>query len=147
MSNKQNAFEQNKNTTKENRKPSGLSLLAVHLVIWLAAVLYSWIFMDPGDALGYSIVVFWLLLPIATFVLSVMLGKRDAWGKYKWLSAIYFGIMLMLAEYMTFSLANMLAFPKFNMPAFELFFIGAVISLIGLAIGAVVHAIQFRRAK
>ena len=53
----------------------------------------------------------------------------------------------MLADYMTFCLANMLANQRFRMPMFELFFIGAIISLIGLAIGAAVHAVQSKRGK
>ncbi|MDO5784063.1 MAG: hypothetical protein Q4P20_03250 [Eubacteriales bacterium] len=145
MSNKQNVFEQNKNMTKENRKFSGLSLFAVYFVIWLVAVLYFWIFMDPGDGIGYSLLVFYLALPLATFILSILIGKHDIWGGYKWFSAIYFGVMFMLAEYMTSSLGNMLAYQKINMPMFELFFIGAVISLIGLAIGTAIHVFQSKR--
>lgn len=147
MSNKQNAFEQNKNMMKENRTFSGLSLFAAYFLIWLAAVLYAWCFLDPGDALGYSLIVFYLALPVATFILSIMIGKRDSWGKYRWVSAIFFGVMYMLADYMTFCLANMLANQRFRMPMFELFFIGAIISLIGLAIGAAVHAVQSKRGK
>lgn len=147
MSNKQNAFEQNENMTKEKRKLSGLPLFAVYFVIWLAAVLYFWTFMDPGDGIGYSLLVFYLALPLATLILSIMIGKRDIWGGYKWLSALYFGVMYLLADYMTFRLANMLANQRFRMPTFELFFVGAIISLIGLAIGVAVHAIQSRRSE
>lgn len=131
----------------KKRKFSGLSLFAVYFVIWLAAVLYAWCLLDPGDGIGYSLLVFYLTLPLATLILSIIIGKRDIWGGYKWLSVIYFGVMYLLAEYMTSRLANMLLSQRFRMPMFELFFIGAIISLIGLAIGAAVYAIQSRRAK
>lgn len=147
MSNKQNAFERNTAMAKPNHDGSNRTALAVYLVIWLIAILYFWIFMDHGDALGYGLVVFWFLLPVTTLILSVWIGKRGSWGKYRWVSAIFFGVMYMLADYMTFCLANMLANQRFRMPMFELFFIGAIISLIGLAIGAAVHAVQSKRGK
>jgi len=45
----------------------------------------------------------------------------------------------MLAEYATFSTANMITFDKINAPSFEMFLVGAVISAIGLGIGAIVN--------
>lgn len=41
----------------------------------------------------------------------------------------------MLADFLTFRLANMLAFDKINLPQWDLFFIGAAISALGLLIG------------
>ena len=57
-------------------------------------------------------------------------------------SAIIFGIMYMLAEYATFSAANMASFDNFNMPELGMLFAGAVISLAGLAIGAGIHRVK-----
>lgn len=147
MSNKPNDFERNTAMAKPDHDGSNRTALAVYFAIWLVAVLYFWIFMDSGDALGYSIVVFGLILPVTTLILSLWIGKRGSWGKYRWISVIFFGVMYLITEYITFSLANMLSNQRLNMPAFELFFVGAVISLIGLAIGAAVHAIQSRRAE
>ena len=39
------------------------------------------------------------------------------------------------ADFLTFRLANMLAFDKINLPQWDLFFIGAAISALGLLIG------------
>jgi len=43
--------------------------------------------------------------------------------------------LYMLADFLTFRLANMLAFDKINLPQWDLFFIGAAISALGLLIG------------
>ena len=43
--------------------------------------------------------------------------------------------MYMLAEYATFSAANMATFEKVNMPQFSMIFVGAMISIVGLGIG------------
>ena len=75
------------------------------------------------------------------------MGKNHHLGKGKWLTPIAFGAMHMLAEYATFSVRNMIAFAKINMPRFELILIGAVISGIGLGIGGLAHHIQSNRKK
>jgi hypothetical protein len=41
----------------------------------------------------------WVLLPVTTLVLSVLIGRNDYWEKLKGLSTIIFGVMYMLAEY------------------------------------------------
>ena len=46
----------------------------------------------------------------------------------------------MLADFATFRVANMIAFDKINMPHWELFFIGAAISALGLIIGRLLAA-------
>jgi len=54
----------------------------------------------------------------------------------------------MLAGYGTCSVANNIAFRKINVPDFEMIIRGAVISLIGLAVGTALRAIiQGRKCK
>jgi len=56
--------------------------------------------------------------------------------------------MYMLAGYGTCSVANNIAFRKINVPDFEMIIRGAVISLIGLAVGTALRAIiQGRKCK
>lgn len=54
-------------------------------------------------------------------------------------ATIAFGVMYMLAEYATFSAANMISFDKINMPHFGMILAGAAISAIGLWIGTIVN--------
>lgn len=81
----------------------------------------------------------WVLLPVTTFIISLLIGMNDYWGKWKWFSAIAFGIMYMLAEYATFSAANMIAFNKINLPHWGMIFAGVIISLVGLGIGSLIN--------
>ena len=85
--------------------------------------------------MGYSIMCLWILLPATTFILSLIIGKNDYWGQRKWLITIGFGLMYMLAEYGTFSAANMITFQKINLPEFIMIPIGTMVSLIGMGIG------------
>lgn len=95
-------------------------------------------------AIGFSFVFLWIVLPVSTFVISLMIGKNNYWSKWKRLVPIVFGIMHMIAEYATFSMRNMIAFNRINMPQFERILVSAFISLIGLWIG---HYIHCKKAK
>jgi hypothetical protein len=83
--------------------------------------------------------IFYVLLPVTTFIISLLIAKNNYWNKCKWLSSLIFGTMYMLAEYTTFSLSNMLAFDKINTPEWSMILIGSIISLIGLGIGTLIY--------
>ena len=140
-------LEESTNMVKNRNRLSRLILIAVYLMIWTMSLLAFWFFTDGDDAMGYSILYLWVVLPAATFWISLLIGSGNHWGKYKWLFALGFGIMYMLAEYATFSTANMITFNKFNLPAFGMTAAGAVISLIGMGIGYAVHCADLKRKK
>lgn len=125
--------------TKPKNKPSIIILAAAYLLIWIISLIVFWFFSSGSDAMGYSILFLWMLLPLTTFVISLLIGKNPYWGNWKWLSTLAFGIMYMLAEYTTFSAANMAAFDKFNPPHFGIILVGAIISAAGMGIGSCIH--------
>ncbi len=147
MSNYLDYLEESTNTVKSNDRKAKTILISSYLVIWAFAIIVFWFFTSGSDAMGYSLMYLWVLLPVTTFIFSLLIGKNDYWGRWKWLAAIIFGIMYMLAEYATFSAANMTSFDKFNMPQFGMIFGGAVISLIGLGIGTLVNRIKGKKKK
>lgn len=118
---------------------------SVYLGVWIISLIVFWTFVGAGDAMGYSIVFFFLAFPVTTFVISFLIGKRSQLGKRRWLLSLAFGVGYMLADYATFSLANMIAFEKFNLPSFEMIIGGAAISLFGMAAGAALGYITGRR--
>lgn len=96
--------------------------------------------------MGYSIMFLWVLLPVTTFVISLLIGKIITWEGGNGFS-IAFGIMYMLAEYATFSAANMISFDKINMPQFSLILIGAIISQTGLVVGTFINYVKSKDRK
>ena len=64
----------------------------------------------------------------------------------RWIIPVFFGVMYMLAEYLTFSLANMLTHKAINAPEFAMVLIGMAISLIAMGLGTFVQT-HFRREK
>lgn len=101
----------------------------IYLVIWLLLILFFWIF-SIEDGFGYNLIAFYIVLPVITFTLSVFIGKED--NNFKYILPFVFGFMYMFAEYLTFSLANMISFSKVNIPEFSMIFIGTIISFIGI---------------
>lgn len=144
MSNYIDYLEESTNTVKSKTKLSKIILIATYLSIWAFALIIFWFFISGSDAMGYSLMFLWIILPVTTFVISLLIGKNDFWGKQKWFAIIAFGVMYMLAEYATFSTANMVAnsFSKINMPHFGMVLAGAIISAIGLGIGSLIDNIK-----
>lgn len=116
-----NYLKESADVVKSKNKFSKLILIIAYLAIWAISLVFFWLFTSGSDAMGYSIIFFYILLPVTTFVLSFLIGKNDYWGRWKWISAIIFGVMYMLTEYVTFSVANMVAFDKVNEPEWGMF--------------------------
>lgn len=144
MSNYLDYLEESTNIVKSRNKFAKLILVITYLVIWAISLIEFWFFTSDSDALGYSIMFLLILLPVTTFILSLLIGRNDYWGKFKWLSVFAFGFMYMLAEYATFSTANMVSFNKFNMPDFSIFITGTIISVIGTGIGVAINRLKSR---
>lgn len=138
-------LEESTNTVQSNDRKAKTILVSTYLAIWSFAILIFWFFTSGSDALGYSFMYLWILLPVSTFVFSLLIGKNNYWGSRKWLSAIAFGVMYMLAEYSTFSAANMVSFDKFNMPEWGMLVGGALVSVAGMAVGCIVRWVKNHR--
>lgn len=138
-------LEESTNTVQSNDRKAKTILVSTYLAIWSFAILVFWLFTSGSDALGYSFMYLWILLPVSTFVFSLLIGKNNYWSSRKWLSAVAFGLMYMLAEYATFSAANMVSFDKFNMPEWGMLVGGALVSVVGIAVGCIVRRVKSHR--
>jgi len=145
MSNYYEYLEESTNVVKSNNRKGKLYTVLAYLVVWMIAIIAFWFFTDESDAMGYGLVYIWVILPVMTFVISLIIGRNDYWSNKKWIAVIPAGIMYMLAEYGTFSMANNVAFNKVNPPEWGMLLIGAMISLIGLSIGSFIRFIGLKR--
>ncbi|MCD7761437.1 MAG: hypothetical protein LUH16_06650 [Clostridiales bacterium] len=123
--------------TGSRRRPEVI-LSAVYLGIWAFALLVFWCFTNGSDAMGFSLVFLWVVLPVATFVVSLLIGKNNLWSRGKWWAVLIFGLMYLLAEYATFGLAYMIAnsFARLTAPEPGMLLAGGLISALGLGIGS-----------
>ena len=119
-----------------------ITIFSSYLLIWAFAMIVFWFFTGGSDAMSYSLLFLWIILPVTTFIVSVVIGKNNFWKKRKWVFTLFFGVMYMLAGYATFSVANMITFNRINMPEFIMIPIGAAISAAGMGLGTGIRIIR-----
>ena len=140
-------LEESTNTVRSRREQSLLILLCVYLGIWAVSVLFFWLLTRPDDAMGYGIVFLWLVLPVAAFVISLLIGRGGYGGRQGWLLPLAFGAMYMLAGYATFMLANMLSVGILRLPQPSLLLKGTIISAAGVWFGALTRRRRRQRGE
>ena len=110
-------------------------------------MLFFWLLTGPSDAMGYGIVFLWLVLPVAAFAISLLIRRGGYGGRQGWLLPLAFGAMHMLAEYATFTLANMLSFSVLRLPQPSLLLKGTIISAAGFWFGALTRRRRRQRGE
>ena len=115
----------------------------VYIIIWFLLLLWFWIGLAQDGAMAYSMISFYLVLPISSFIISCIWRTKNTLKK--WLLPVFFGLMAMLLSYLTFSLANTIAFHNLHIPDLKMALISAAPSLVGLLINTGIMA--FSRNK
>lgn len=127
------------NVVKGNLKRNKITPILAYLLIWVVTLIVFWFFISESDAMGYSLMFLWIILPVTTFIVSFIIGKNDSFGKGKWIFILFLGVMYMLADYGTFKMANNIAFDKLNSPGWGMIIVGVIISLIGMLAGLLIN--------
>ena len=128
-------IEESTNTVKSKVRLSKLLLVLSYLVIWAFNIMASWRFSAGSITEAQAGGAQWIMLPAATIVLSLLIGKNNYWGKYKWLAPIGFGLMFMLSVYASYGMRESLIFDRVDLQTLSVFFIGTIASMIGMALG------------
>ncbi len=131
-------LEDSTNTVKSKTKLSEIILICVYLFIWAISEIVFWFFSEPSDAMGYSLMFIWILMPVTTFIVSLIIGKNGYFGRFRWVIPVILGIMFMLVPYSTFGASNMAAFHTFRWPDFPMLPAGAAIAYAGMGLGALI---------
>lgn len=128
-------LEESMNVVKSNDRKSKLILALTVLGIW-ALSLIAFLLVHKGvDNYGYGLAVTWAVLPVTFFAASFIIGKRDWFGKLKWLAAPIFSVMYTMSGYATSVTAENMEIKSVIWPDFAKLPIGLLISIAGLAIG------------
>ncbi len=140
-------LDESTNVVKSKNRLRRIIPVLIYTAIWAMCILFFWIFSGATDAAIFSIFVFWGILPITSLIISIIIGKDDFKPLAKTGTVILMGIMYMLCEYFTFSLANMVTFDKFNLISFDALFMGIGFSAIGMGTGCLIKFIKIKRQK
>ena len=132
-------LEESTNVVRSKNRLAKIILAAVYLGIWALGLFVYWVLMSPSDVMGFALMFFWLLLPVSTLTVSLVIGRNDYWGKGKWLAVLAFGGMHTLAEFGTFKVGIMMAFGRIQAPSWELFLAGAATAAAGMGIGTLIR--------
>jgi len=64
---------------------------AVTLFVFLAIVLWGVFFLKSGDEMGYALLSFYLIIPLSSFVIAIILNETNT--NLKWLYPVLFGLI------------------------------------------------------
>lgn len=140
-------IEESTNTVKSKVRLSKLLLVLSYLVIWAFNIMASWRFSAGSITEAQAGGAQWIMLPAATIVLSLLIGKNNYWGKYKWLAPIGFGLMFMLSVYASYGMRESLIFDRVDLQTLSVFFIGTIASMIGMALSHALFADEKSKEK
>ena len=147
MKNYLDYIEESTNVVKSKVKLSKLILILSYLVIWAFNIMVSWFFSAESISEAQAGAFQWLVLPVATIVISLLIGKNDFWGKRKWFAPIGFGLMFLLSIYASYGMRENSIFNQINLQTITLFFIGAIASVIGIVLGYAFFTVEKNTPK
>ena len=132
-------LEESTNVVQSNERKSKLIVILTTLGIW-ALSLIAFLLVHKGvDSVGYSLAVTWAVLPVTFFTASFIIGKREWFGKLKWLVIPVFSMMYTMAGSATSVAADDMVIKNVVWPDFAKLPIGLLISLAGLLLGMAIR--------
>ncbi len=124
-----------------------IAIIATELGIFSIAVFAFWVFAGRSDAIGYGILYIWGLMPLVSFVTSLVVGLLNIWGRYGALWPALCAILITLLPCVTFDTAHALHFGSLVAPNLTVLIGGCIVSYIGFAVGIVIRSIKKKTSE
>lgn len=124
-----------------------ITIIATELGIFAIAVLAFWAFAGRSDAIGYGILYIWVLMPLVSFVTSLVVGLLNVWGRYRASWPALCAILITLLPCVTFDAAHALYFGSLVAPNLTMLIGGCIVSYIGFAVGIVIRSIKKKTSE
>lgn len=107
-------------------------ILAYLFILFLAW--FDFYNLKPGDEIGFTLLYFYILLPIITVIISIYIGKNKKLNSIKWIFVIVFGFLYM-SPFFCLVIKNSLTIKELFSSYYSMIFNGAIISFLGIIIG------------
>lgn len=124
-----------------------IAIIATELGIFAIAVFAFWVFAGELDAMGYGIFYIWVLMPLVSFVTSLVVGLLNVWGRYRVLWPALCAILITLLPFVTFDATHALHFGSLVAPNLTMLIGGCIVSYFGFAVGIVIRGIKKKTNK
>lgn len=124
-----------------------ITIIATELGIFTIAVFVFWAFAGELDAMGYGILYIWVLMPLVSFVTSLVVGLLNVWGRYGASWPALCAILITLLPCVTFDATHALHFGSLLVPNLTMLIGGCIVSYIGFAVGIVIRGIKKKTSK
>lgn len=139
-------LEESTNKVKSRQKLTKLIEIISYLLVWaISLIVFQAEVTD--DVIGPTLVIFYWVLPVSTFIISIFIGMESGGANYKWMMLLFFGFMYMLAVYVTFGLSNTIETGNVNYPEITATLPGILCSAFGMLIGTIASAIKRTKEK
>ena len=118
---------------------------AAYSLIWVVTVLAFYLGLGQS-AMGYSLLAFYFVLPLAGIVCPAIMAQDGCSFKGAIIGSVVIGFAYSAAQYLTFSLLNMIniTFSRINPFSIEAAVGGALTALLGFGIGSIIRLIRGR---
>lgn len=128
-------LEESTNTVKSNERRSKLMLMLFTLGLWALSVIAFWLVHSGVNAVGYTLSVTWVVLPVVFFSAAFIIGYRGWFGRWMWLAVPLFALMYALTGHVSTATVEDLMVRTVIWPDFSKLPVGLLIPLAGMALG------------
>ena len=140
-------LEESTNVVKSQNRKSRIITIGVYLVAWVLLIVLFWLGKDflQGDPMGYSLLAFYIVLPVVTIVTAFFIGKDRLWGPSKWFMLIFYGLALINCSHYTTSSIALLGYGELLLGIIDCFLIshGILFWFLGFGLWHIVFGIFF----
>lgn len=122
--------------------------IVLYTMVWLGIVSYFWIEVSGTEAFGFTLISFYLVLPLASLAVAVYYGAGE--DRIRYYIPLICGVFEVLGGFFTFQFANMISngrWNTWNTPDLVMGLYALVPALVGLGIGMLIRFIRKKVGK
>ena len=122
--------------------------IVLYTLFWLGIIIYFWLKVSGTEAFGYTLISFYLALPLASLAVGVYYGAGE--DRIRYFIPLVCGVFEVLGGFFTFEFANMISngrWNTWNTPDLAMGLYTFVPALVGFGIGLLIRFIRKKVGK
>lgn len=122
--------------------------MVLYTLVWLGIIIYFWLEVSGTEAFGFTLLSFYFILPIASFVVAIYYGAGE--DRIRYFIPLICGAFEVLGGFFTFEFANVIAngrWNTWNAPDLVMGLYALVPALVGFGIGLLIRFIRKKVGK